>query len=169
MIPSFNTQLQVVIRALREVVAPVLPQGEKQAVEQLHLSLAMLTFIREKLPYARRYHRLELERYLELGEKALALVEPRCATLGQALKDGRAELARPQAEIEDYLYVTRRLRERLAALVTEAAGKPHEQKLDALILEASKALILQERAWFVPYGFELRPETLPTMDQLLKE
>ena len=173
MMPLFDTQLQVSLRALREVVAPALQNGEKHVVEQLHLAIATLDFAKQRLPYARRYHRLELENYIGFAAEVRAVV----GTDQTALRDqlaaaesaGKAELRRPEAEIEDYLIVARRLRELIASAVSAAIDKPHERALDLLIIERQKKFLLLQRAWFVPSGFELKPEDLPSLDQLLAQ
>jgi hypothetical protein len=171
MISSFDTQLQVSLRALREVVAPALQHSEKHVIEQLHLAIATLDFAKQRLPYARRYYRLELENYISFAAEVRGLI----GTDQPALRDqlaaaehtGNAELLRPEAEVEDYLIVSRRLRELIAAAVPAAINKPYEHTLDLLILKRQEKLLLQQRAWCVPLGFDPKPEQLPSMDQLL--
>ena len=171
MMQSFDTQLQVALRALREVVAPALKEDEKQAVEQLHLALTTLDFMRQRLPYARRYFRLELETYIALGLEVLEIVRSDQAGLGDALvaaaTAGTAELARPEAEVEDYVIISRRLRETISSAVTAASDKPYERNLDRLIIQRQEALMLRERSWCLPLGFEIKPEELPSLDRLL--
>jgi len=171
MIQSFNNQLQVSIRALREVVAPALNSSEKQAVEQLHLSLATLEFMRTRLPYARRYFRMELEGYLDLARQVTAILVSELPTqkvqLESSIKLGKSELDRPTAENEDYLIVARQIRETISATIAEAVGKPFAQRLNALIIKTSEQQLLQERVWCLPFGFELRPEDLPKLEDML--
>lgn len=173
MMQSFNTQLQVSLRALREVVAPAMNAGEKHAVEQLHLVMATLEFARLRLPYARRYYRLELENYTGLADQVLAVIGIDQRTLNDQLRAaaqaGRAELARPEAELEDYVIVTRQLRELIGAAVPAAIGKPCEQALDVLIVQRQKDFLLQQRAWCLPLGFEPRPDELTTTEDLLDQ
>jgi hypothetical protein len=171
MIQSFNTQLQVAIRALREVVAPALNPSEKQSIEQLHLSLATLEFMRTRLPYARRYYRMELENHLDLASKVAMIISTSLAEKNQQLeltiRLGKTELDRPEAENEDYLIVARQIREMLSAIIAAATDQPFAQQLNALIVRSSQQLLLQERVWCLPFGFELRPEELPSIDELL--
>ncbi len=172
MMPLFDTQLQVSLRALREVVAPALQNGEKHVVEQLHLAIATLDFAKQRLPYARRYHRLELENYIGFAAEVRAVIIDQLKLreqLAAAEGAGKAELLRPEAEIEDYLIVARRLRELIASTVSAAIDKPHERALDLLIIERQKKFLLLQRAWFAPSGFELKPEDLPSLDQLLAQ
>ena len=171
MIQSFNNQLQVSIRALREVVAPALNASEKQAVEQLHLSLATLEFMRTRLPYARRYYRLELETYLDLAQQVADIVANELPVqktqLESSIALGKKELDRPTAENEDYLIVARQIRETISATIAEANEKPFAQRLNALIIKTSEQQLVQERVWCLPFGFELRPEDLPSLEDML--
>ena len=173
MIQSFNNQLQVSIRALREVVAPALNASEKQAVEQLHLSLATLEFMRTRLPYARRYYRLELESYLDLGKQVADIIANELpaqkAQLDSSINLGKAELDRPTAENEDYLLVARQIRETISATIAEAVGKPFAHRLNTLIIKTSEQQLRQERVWCLPFGFELRPEDLPNLEDMLAD
>ncbi len=47
---AFDTQLQVVQRALGEVVLPALGGASGHVIEQLHLSMAALSFMQQRLP-----------------------------------------------------------------------------------------------------------------------
>ncbi len=170
MIQSFHTQLQVSLRALREVVAPALDSNNKQALEQFHLSLVTLEFLRVRLPYSRRYVRMELKHWIMLGQKVLALLTPAWpaqTAVTDAIALGQEKLADPEADDEEYLIISRQLRELISGMVTDAAGHPLESQLDALIVAATEHLLLCERVWCLPLGFELRPDELPGLEQLL--
>ena len=52
MIQTFDTQLEVSLRAMRDVVAPALNDAESHVLEQFGLVLATLEFMRHRLPYA---------------------------------------------------------------------------------------------------------------------
>ncbi len=173
MIQSFHTQLQVTLRALREVVAPAVASTDKVAVEQLHLSMATLQFMQARLPYLRRYCRGELQHHVELGGRVQSLVGGQNVTALERLANGvglgKSELTRPEADADDYQRVTRELREAIADIVAESAGQPHEARLDALIIEATNETLLRERVWCLPLGFELHPEALPDLDSLLRD
>jgi len=170
MMQSFNTQLQVSLRALREVVAPALQNGEKHVVEQLHLALATLEFTKQRLPYARRYHRLELKNYLGFAAKVRGVINDQlklCEQLAAAEGAGKGELLNPEAELEDYVLVTRQLRELIAATIPLSINKPYENELDMLVVRSQQQFLLQQRAWCTPFGFELKPDELPQLDQML--
>lgn len=152
MIQDFDSQLQVSLRALQEVVAPALASAEKHVVEQLALATLTIGFVKQRLPEARRYYRWELGAYLDLARK----LGP-SAALDAFIADGTTELARAEADIVDFETVTRRGRDAIATFVDADASPAVVQQ----VLEASKAIVDQQRLWCTPFGFELRPEDLP--------
>src|SRR3546814_16465351 len=52
MIPDLDLQLQVVIKALQDTVMPAVDPAHRMAIEQLGLSIATLSMVRERLPLA---------------------------------------------------------------------------------------------------------------------
>jgi hypothetical protein len=171
---TFETQLQVVQRALGEVVLPALSGAPGHVIEQLHLSMAAIGFLQQRMPHARRYYRATLTAYCEFAEAAAALVTgsegaggedaARAAALAAAAAAGRALLQSPEADEAAYQQASGELRAGIAALVEGSAGTAHEAALDALVLERSEAILLQDRVWCLPLGFELRPQDLPAGD-----
>ncbi|MDP3676567.1 MAG: hypothetical protein Q8R44_15950 [Novosphingobium sp.] len=165
---EFETQLQVVQRALGEVVLPALGSAGSHVVEQLHLSIAALSFMQQRLPHARRYYRGTLQRYLDMAEAIGALLAGRAGSDGGGLdplvSKGQSLLDSPTTEDIDYRRSTADLRARIAALVADARGSAYESALDALVLDHSGPIVLQDRVWCAPLGFELRPDDLPAPD-----
>lgn len=165
MIQSFETQLQVVLRALNEVVNPALAEADKHVVEQLQLSIATLSFIKTRLPEARRFYRMDLLSHITLAEDAVAAagadVAHQCGAIEESIVAGRAELARPEADIEDYQGITRRLREQITDLATGTDDAQCRDHLDAMVLDRSDAMLLQNRLWVAPFGFEPDIGALP--------
>lgn len=165
---EFETQLQVVQRALGEVVLPALESAESHVIEQLHLSIAALSFLQQRLPHARRYYRGTLHHYLDMAEAIGALLADRAGADGAGLDalvaEGRSLLDCASAEDADYRRSTGELRAKIAALVADAQGSLYESALDALVLDHSGPIVLQDRVWCAPLGFELRPDDLPAPD-----
>ena len=165
MIQSLDKQLQVVIRALGDVVAPALEGGEKHVLEQLHVSVATLAFVLKRLPEARRYYRHELSSYLTLADALLTAAPAELAgskaELERGWADGRAALDRPEGAIADVALAPRRLREALTRLADEAQATPARASVEAIILEQSAPIIDQARQWCTPFGFELKPQDMP--------
>jgi hypothetical protein len=165
MIQTFDEQLQVVLRALKDVVAPALTGAEKHVTEQLHLCMVTLSYVKTRLPDARRYFRMELSSYIALAEAAVGIAQgnlgPLVSKLSGDVAAGKAELQQSESDIEEYRAITMCLREQLAALSNAAVGTPCKETLDRMILEKSGDLLMQYRLWCAPFGFELKPEDLP--------
>ena len=162
MIQGFDVQLQVILRALEEVVAPALSGAEKHVAEQLMLSIATIGFVKTRLPEARRFYRMELRSCIDLAQEAARIAG--ADSLACAIKHGESALADPEADIADFETASRSLRDGVTALSHASVGQPHQAQLDAAILEKSGALVAQNRLWCVPFGFELQPENLPKPD-----
>lgn len=173
MIQSFETQLQVSVRALSEIVAPALSGADKHVIEQLHLVIAALEFMRARLPVARRFQRAELEAYLALAEEAAANFRQHrgseCEPLLEAMADGKAELESSTSDAEDYQRVTRTLRELLTSLVSQSSTEAEAAGLQTLVLARSGEMLGDARLWCLPLGFELDPAALPPRDWLASE
>lgn len=160
MIQNFDAQLQVALRALEEVVAPALADGEKHVVEQLMLSIATIGFVKTRLPEARRFYRMELRSCVDLAAEATRIAGGP-ETLNDAIDVGRGTLADPEADIADFEAASQRLRDGITALSLAAVGRQHQSALEAVILGRGGALLAQNRLWCAPFGFELQPESLP--------
>ncbi len=160
MIQSADVQLQVVLRALEEVVAPALGGAEKHVVEQLMLSIATIGFVKTRLPEARRFYRMELRSSIELAQAGTRIAGPSDA-MAQAVDAAAAALADPEADIAEFEVASRRLRDLVTALSHASVGQPCQAQLDAAIMATSGELVAQARQWCIPFGFELKPESLP--------
>lgn len=157
---DLDVQLQVALRALEETVAPALGNAEKHVVEQLHLAIATIGFVKTRLPDARRYARMELAAYLELAEQSLA-----CAgddsELAASVSSGRAILDSVEADSAGIAAATRALRDGVTALGSRTQDPAVRAALDALVLDRGGAIVAQAQQWASPFGFELKPEDLP--------
>ena len=171
MIQTFDTQLEVSLRALREVVAPALENAESHVVEQFNLALATLDFTRQRLPYARSFHRSELQHFMEFSADVREVIDADRPDIAQQLKnteeEGSKQLASPEAEVEDYLMVSRQLRELIAEATQCSNGKPYEKQLDTLILQRQKDFFPAQRSWCQPLVLDTKPDELPTMDDAI--
>jgi hypothetical protein len=159
-IQNFDSQLQVALRALEEVVAPALGGAEKHVVEQLMLSIATIGFVKTRLPEARRFYRMDLRHCIDLATEVARIAgvhEP----LTEAISAAEGALADPEADIAAYEDAGRRLRDLITAASHEAVGQACQAALDRVILEKGGALVAQNRLWCSPFGFELQPEKLP--------
>jgi hypothetical protein len=164
---SFETQLAVALRALGEVVLPALDGAEKHVVEQLHLTMAVLEFMRQRLPQAGPFYRRDLIDHAMLADASADLIAPydaaRAGDLRALVDAGRAVLDHPAADWNDYIAATRRLRAATAEAAERSGGAPYEAALDTLILDTSAGMHLQARTWYLPFGFEPDPDLLPPL------
>src|SRR3546814_11599500 len=96
MIPDLDLQLQVVIKALKDTVMPAVDPAHRMAIEQLGLSIATLSMVRERLPLAGLREWQDLAHAIALGRPTV--VEVSSIALEQAIGDGAAWLddARPR-------------------------------------------------------------------------
>ena len=167
MIQSVETQLQVSLRALGEIVAPALVGADKHVVEQLYLVMAVLGFLQQRLPLARRYYREELRALVALVRECSTLVEGSYPGQTAALLDhaqvATSQLDDPDAENEDFVEHSRTLREDLASIVGETQGTELQDRVEGLLIERSGKLLLAARAWCIPFGFELDPGSIPPL------
>lgn len=157
---GLDVQLQVALRALEEVVAPALGNAEKHVVEQLHLAIATIGFVKTRLPDARRYARMELAAYVTLAEQSLARAGSADA-LAAALEGARAVMASAEADTAGIEDACRALRDEVTALGSRCTDPAVSRDLDALVLDHGAAMVGQARQWTSPFGFELKPEDLP--------
>lgn len=160
MILSFDVQLQVALRALEEVVAPALSDAEKHVVEQLHLAIATIGFVKTRLLEARRFARFELAHFATLAKAVAESADNDAGLLTQA-RHAQSVLDDPLADVADYEDATSRLRDEVTAVGSRCADAAKRAEVDAIVLNQSTALLAQYRQWTSPFGFELKPEELP--------
>lgn len=160
MILDFDSQLQVSLRALQDVVAPALAGAEKHAVEQLMLVIVTLGFVKTRLPDSRRFYRLELRSWIGLARDVAAICDAD-DRLNSAIQTAEAMLSDPEKDLADFERASRQLREAVTAASSDAVGKPNSERLDVAILDRHSEMLAQSRQWCLPFGFELQPELLP--------
>jgi hypothetical protein len=164
----FETQLQVIQRALIDVVAPALSNAESYVIEQLNLSLALLAFMQQRLPYARSYYRGTIASYIGMADAIIQLLAGNANTMNGNLDllvaKGKTLLDCPVSDVSDYRQFIGELRAAIAAVTIAAKNSACESALDALVLDQSGPILLQDRIWCMPLGFELRPQDLPEPD-----
>lgn len=160
MILDFDSQLQVSLRALQDVVAPALAGAEKHAVEQLMLAVLTIGFVKTRLPEARRFYRLELRNWIGLAREVAAIAGAEDSVASKIVA-AEAILNDPEKDLADFGSASRQLRDAVTAASSDAVGKPHGERLDAAILGKHSEMLAQSRQWCLPFGFELQPELLP--------
>ena len=94
----------------------------------------------------------------------MALLPADAGDLALLAAEGRAVLDDPSSTDADFCAATGVLRAKIAATVEAGQGTAQESALDALIMDHSERILMEDRAWCVPLGFELRPDDLPRPD-----
>jgi hypothetical protein len=157
---DLDVQLQVALRALEDTVAPALGAAEGHVLEQFHLALMTLRFVKTRLPDMRRFARMELAAYATLARASISAAGA-APELAAAVADGLAIQDDATADTAAIVSATRRLRDEITALGSQCEDLDIRAELDRLVLEQGGAMIGQARQWASPYGFELKPEALP--------
>ncbi|MCC6710062.1 MAG: hypothetical protein IT492_21090 [Gammaproteobacteria bacterium] len=161
-----DLQLQTAIRALVEVIAPAVDAGNALAVEQTQIVIGMLQLMAARLPLQYQYDCDELVRLVDLS-RALEDHDGRLATARAA---GAEVLARAQATPQELLAAIRNLRKLSGAVITAAYRDGDDATRTSVskhVLAHAEQQLLRERAWFAPQGWELQPESLPDIENLL--
>lgn len=162
MVPDIDLQLRVVIKALRDVVAPAIDPGNRLAAEQLHLSIATLGMVEARLPLAGRRVRAELANAIAMAEAADA------AALAAPLSEARAALENPRADGRDLEMHKARLLTAVSTLIDDVPEDgARTDSLARAVIAASKPQFDLIRAWCLPAGFEPDPDEVVPIEGLL--
>jgi hypothetical protein len=161
MIPEIDVQLAAVAKALADNVMPAVDHGNPMAVEQLHLALATLGIVRQRLPDLHAYLRRDLT-------EAIALAR-RIGADSAAVGDSEAVLAAPTSSPQRIEAQVRSLKEAITSRIDAARGTPDESAVAVAVLNAAEPAILRWRAWSIGMGFEPDPAAVPALGDLLQE
>src|SRR3546814_975658 len=121
MVPSVDLQLQAAIKALSDTVGPAVDPADKVASEQLHLVIATLGMVRERLPAQRRFIRRLLEDAVAIAGAVNASEQD--DGLAEAVVVARAALADPEMEAHELETVRANLTNLTANLIAAAGGE----------------------------------------------
>lgn len=157
MIPEIDVQLAAVAKALADNVMPALDPANPMAVEQLHLALATLGIVRQRLPDLHAYLRLDLTEAIALARR-----------IGADVGAGEAVLASPESSPQRIEAEVRTLKEAITARIDTARGTPDEGGVATAVLDAADPAILRWRAWASGMGFEPDPAAVPPLSNLLQ-
>jgi hypothetical protein len=170
-----DLQIQVILKALKDVILPAVDKDNKLAQEQTHLAIGTLQLIAKFLPIAYRYDRDELERYVALSRELLAVGKKAAGSSAAALESLAArgadvlERARAEpAEMEQAIFELRATIGDLIEAVRSNGDAATRAAVTKLILAAAKPELQRERAAVVDMGWETDPGThAPPLTQQL--
>jgi len=157
MIPEIDVQLAAVAKALADNVLPAVDPANPMAVEQLHLALATLGLVRQRLPDLHAYVRRDLAEAIGLAER-----------IGADPGGAAAVLASPESSPQRIEGEARTVKEAISARIEAARGTADEPAVADAVLSAADPAILRWRAWAIGMGFEPDPAAIPALDDLLQ-
>lgn len=165
MVPGLDLQLRVVMKALRDVVAPAVDPANQLAQEQLGLSLATLAMVQSRLPYLHAGSRRELTNAVALATAVAKAAET--ARLDEQIASAQALLDNPDGLFTDLESTRGALLAAVSALVEETQDPPRRTAISKAVIAASKPQFDLVRAWSLPAGFEPDPEEVPALETLI--
>ncbi|HEX5805136.1 MAG TPA: hypothetical protein VFY31_02220 [Macromonas sp.] len=169
-------QIQVILKAMTDVIVPALAPDNRLAQEQSQLVIGMLNILAQRLPLMYRYDRDELARSLALVDTLREQARPWPAAQAalQALEHsaaaGRDVLDRAQADPAELESANGALRAQLgtliSALYTDSDMSPLTHLSQTLTAHAKEQL-LRERAWVVLQGLDPDAKAVPPIETLI--
>ncbi len=164
--------IHAIVKSLTDAVLPAVDPNNKLAVEQLQLSIGLLSMIEQRLPLEFRFDCDELRRLLDFADelKKHGAGSAALAEFSAAAEAGADVLRRAQAGPDQVLAAVRRLRATGAALAAAAYrdGSPGQRTaVMKTVLSMSEEQLLRDRAWVSPQGWEPLPEAVPPIAELL--
>jgi hypothetical protein len=166
-VPDADLQLRVVIKALRDVVAPAVDTANRPAIEQLQLSIATLGLLKARLPLLHQCARRELANAIWLAE-AVGTVAVAAETVDAALTQARAALKAADLGSVDLEACKTRLLEAVCSEIERCRADAVDREMARAVIAASKGQFDLARAWCLPAGFELHPGEVPPLEDLLR-
>jgi hypothetical protein len=163
--------LRAAVRALSDVVAPVVGAEHAQAQDQLRLSIDYIGFVVERLPHLHQRDRFELSHHLTMAlavREAIgsAVVPPPLST---AIGVGEQVLALADATTAELRQASATLAAVLAAVVRDSTTQAgHVQReIERCVLRMSKERIAFERAWHLPLRLDPDPHDVQPLSDFL--
>ena len=177
MVPDFALRIQSMIRSLEDVVLPAIPDDRKLALDQARIILGNLRLMADQHDKTFRYELVELREYARLVANLVAVAQGGSATK-TAVEQAKAsllaagpvvELSIPrQHELSAFVKSLKSVADALVRGAHEDGAASFRQAAASLVMCQSQDQIARERRWFRAAGFELEPDTLPTLDEILR-
>ena len=160
MIPEIDVQLAAIAKSLTDNVLPAIDSANPMAVEQMHLALATLGLVRQRLPDLHAWLRRDLADNLALA-RTIGADEAAIAESDRTL--ALAERSPQQIEAQ-----VRALKEAIAARIDAVRGTDAARSVAEAVIAAQEPMILRTRAWAIGMGFEPDPSQIPNLSDLLQ-
>jgi hypothetical protein len=178
MLMRYEIQLQTMIKAMVDTVAPAVDPLNALAQEQCRLVIGTLMLMAEQLPLQYRFDCDELTRMVAFADEVGAPLEDCTGTVADALSALTASaaagwelLSRPTSNPIDIVTAARAIRTALDhvidAVFTDDCARAFRAHVLRVVLDQSRSEILRDRVWTRSQGFEPDAEDLPTIESLL--
>jgi len=164
--------IHAMIKSLSDAVLPAVDPNNKLAVEQLQLTIGLLSMMEQRMPLEFKFDcdeldRLlgfvaELKRHAKAGEAMIDLV----ASEAKGADVRRRAQASP-AEIVEAIHALRATGGALAASGYREGTPEQRAAIMKTVLSMSEQQLLRDRAWVMPQGWESQPELVPPIEKLL--
>ncbi|QHE88120.1 hypothetical protein [Hydrogenophaga sp. BPS33] len=162
--------LQAAIRALNDVVEPVVGKEHAQARDQLRLTTDYLAFVIERLPHLHQRDRFELSHHLAMAREVHAALPASSAPeLAAAMEAAQQMLERAGPSTADVRQATAALSAAVSAVVRGSASlvAAAQRDIERAVLHASEHRIAFERAWYLPLGLDPDPHDVQPLATFL--
>jgi hypothetical protein len=164
--------IHAMIKSLTDAVLPAVDPSNKLAVEQLQLTIGLLSMMEQRLPLEFKFDCDELRRLLAFADelKTHTAGNAAFAEFSASADAGADVLRRAQADPAEVLAAVRRLRASggaLAAAAYREGGSATRAAIMKSVLSMSGEQLLRDRAWVSPQGWEPRPQDVPPITDLL--
>ncbi len=167
-----DISIHAMIKSLTDAVLPAVDPNNKLALEQLQLTIGLLSVMEQRMPLEFKFDCDELDRLLVFAAEL-----KRHAKGGDTLADVAASeimaadvRRRAQASPAEIVEAIHALRATTGALVASAyrEGSPEQRAaIMKTVLSMSGQQLLRDRAWVMPQGWEAQPELVPPIADLL--
>ena len=158
--------LRAVIKSLRDVVGPSVAADDPLAQEQLGLSLLHLEFLATRLPQLHTRAVFELKHHVRMAHAVIdRLGESRAAdALRAAVEDAGRALSNPIARTDTLGKATDRVSAEITAVLRADLETSAAADIERAIVDISVERIAFERAWYLPTGFDPKPESVLSLE-----
>ena len=160
MIPEIDVQLAAIAKSLADNVLPAIDASNPMAIEQMHLALATLWIVRQRLPDLHAYLRRDLADNIALARQI--------GGEGAAIAESERVLGSPESSPQQIEAQVRLLKEAIVARIDAVRGTAAQHVVAAAVIAAQEPMILRARAWAIGMGFEPDPTQIPALADLLE-
>jgi len=162
--------LNAAAKSLIDVVAPSIDPTDPLAKEQLKLVVDYLHFLRDRVDFIQLRQRFHCQHQHRMAEELIGHADQVSTVLAGELKLAISLstqlLDDPSASAVSLRELTAILANRVSRLVNEAVkqNSPAATDIREIVLRRSKDVIDFERTWYLPFGFDSKPDSLQTLE-----